>query len=101
MAKNIRVSDTLYALAQAEANAHDRSIAQQIEHWAKLGFALAHQSDARSLAIEAARQRTFALDRMAVEAGQAKAGDFDFLGDEFVAGATFAFPAEYRRTAKR
>ena len=37
----------------------------------------------------------------AVEAGQAKAGDFDFLGDAFVAGATFAFPTEYRRTAKR
>ena len=100
MAKNIRISDGLYALAQAEAKVHDRSIAQQIEHWAKLGFAMVQQSDARGMAVEAAKHKTFALDRMAVEAGQAQPGDFDFLSDAFVKGATFDFPAEFTRTAK-
>ncbi len=32
MAKNVRVSDSHYALAQAEARLQDRSIAQQLEH---------------------------------------------------------------------
>ncbi len=114
MAKNIRISEGLYALAQAEAKVHDRSIAQQIEHWAKLGFAMAQQiehwaklgfamaqqSDARGMAVEAAKRKSFALDRMAIESGQAQPGDFDFLGDAFVKGATFHFPVEFTRTAK-
>ena len=40
MAQSIRISDELYALAQAEAKLMDRSLAQQLEHWAKLGLAL-------------------------------------------------------------
>lgn len=37
MAKNVRISDELYALAQVESRLQDRSIAQQLEHWAKRG----------------------------------------------------------------
>jgi ParD-like antitoxin of type II bacterial toxin-antitoxin system len=37
MAKGIRVSDDLYMLALAESRLMNRSLAQQLEHWAKLG----------------------------------------------------------------
>ena len=38
--KSIRISDDAYAMAQQEAAVMSRSIAQQLEHWAKLGAAL-------------------------------------------------------------
>ena len=38
--KSIRISDDAYALAQQEAALMSRSIAQQLEHWARLGAAL-------------------------------------------------------------
>jgi hypothetical protein len=40
MAKSIRVSDRLYALAEATSLRLHRSLAQQVEHWAELGRAL-------------------------------------------------------------
>lgn len=40
MAKNIRISDSLYRLALRQAQLQERSIAQQIEYWAKLGMAV-------------------------------------------------------------
>ncbi len=40
MAKSIRVSDQLYALADAASQHMHRSLAQQVEHWAQLGRAL-------------------------------------------------------------
>jgi len=55
MAKGIRVSDDLYALALAESRLMTRSLAQQLEHWAKLGRAFeasgASLDDQRSAAI--------------------------------------------------
>jgi hypothetical protein len=38
--KSIRIADEVYSLAQQEAAVMSRSIAQQLEHWAKLGAAL-------------------------------------------------------------
>ncbi|RTQ32934.1 hypothetical protein EJP69_19740 [Variovorax gossypii] len=40
MAQSIRVSDELYSLAQSTGQALGRPIAQQMEHWARLGAAL-------------------------------------------------------------
>jgi hypothetical protein len=40
MAKSIRISDQLYALAEATSQRLHRSLAQQVEHWAELGRAL-------------------------------------------------------------
>jgi len=40
MAQSIRVSDELYQLAQQTAAKMERSLAQQIEYWARLGLAL-------------------------------------------------------------
>jgi hypothetical protein len=38
--KSIRISDEWYAQVQQEAALMSRSIAQQIEHWARIGAAL-------------------------------------------------------------
>jgi hypothetical protein len=40
MAQSIRISDELYSLAQSTGTALGRPIAQQMEHWARLGAAL-------------------------------------------------------------
>ncbi len=40
MAQSIRISDELYDMAQNAAAALERSLAQQIEYWARLGLAL-------------------------------------------------------------
>ena len=40
MAKSIRVSDGLYAQAEATSRKVHRSLAQQVEHWAELGRAV-------------------------------------------------------------
>ncbi|WP_339093716.1 TA system antitoxin ParD family protein [Variovorax paradoxus] len=40
MAQSIRISDELYSLAQSTGSALGRPIAQQMEHWARLGAAL-------------------------------------------------------------
>lgn len=40
MAQSIRISDELYRLAQSTGQALGRPIAQQMEHWARLGAAL-------------------------------------------------------------
>lgn len=40
MSQTIRISDSLHALAQREAELMSRTVAQQLEHWARLGLAL-------------------------------------------------------------
>lgn len=40
MAKSIRISDELYDIALHAGEAMDRSLAQQMEHWARMGAAL-------------------------------------------------------------
>lgn len=40
MARSIRISDDLYDMAQSASQALGRSLAQQMEYWARLGAAL-------------------------------------------------------------
>lgn len=97
MAKNVRISDALYLLAQAEAQIQDRSIAQQLEHWAKLGLAAA-STEARREALEATLAQTRALDALDVKSGKVKASHFHFMSNDMVKKTTPAFPARYRRS---
>lgn len=46
MAKSIRISDELYELALREAALMERSLAQQVEHWVKLGVGMEHAKGA-------------------------------------------------------
>ena len=72
MAKSIRVSDTLYQLANsASASAH-RSLAQQVEYWAALGRAV------ESAGVTTAQvQRVIEGDLRARERALLKLGMFD------------------------
>ena len=38
--RSVRISDDLFELARGESAAMSRSIAQQLEHWARIGVAL-------------------------------------------------------------
>lgn len=40
MAKSVRISDELYALVEATSAELTRSLAQQLEHWARIGAAV-------------------------------------------------------------
>jgi len=52
MAKSVRISDDLYALAQTTSQALGRSTAQQMEYWARLGAALDAAGISTTWAIE-------------------------------------------------
>jgi len=96
MAKNVRISDEMYALAQLEARLQDRSIAQQLEHWAKLGLANA-RSDAAG-ALEAAIEMTRRLDGLDVRSGRRKQGYFHLIPQSVARSSKPAFPAKYQKS---
>lgn len=75
MAKNVRISDDLYALASWEAQLQDRSIAQQLEHWAKRGIAAAGFVDPTDAAIA----MTERLDALEVQSGQRSSASLHFI----------------------
>jgi hypothetical protein len=94
MAKNIRISDTLYALAQAEARLQQRSLAQQVEFWAKLGMA-AEGSVGRVGAAEAQREATRRKDALDVVEGRRDASYLHFLPSSMVRDSKPRFSDDY------
>lgn len=99
MARNVRISDALYALAQAEAALQERSIAQQIEYWAKLGLATAPVRRAEAAnTVQAASAMTRRLDRLDVVEGRRRAEDLHFVHRSLAARCQPRFPAEYRKS---
>jgi hypothetical protein len=94
MAKNVRISDELYALAQWEAGLQDRSIAQQLEHWAKRGIAATGTVDATQAAIALTRK----LDALEVERGGRDAESLHFIPRSMAKRSKPAFPSGYRRS---
>ena len=93
MAKNVRISDDLYALAAWEAQLQDRSIAQQLEHWAKRGIAAAGLVDSTGAAI-AMTQR---LDAFEVETGQRSGTSLHFIPRSLVKRSRVHFPRTYQK----
>lgn len=94
MAKGIRVSDDLYELALAESRLMTRSLAQQLEHWAKLGKAFeeagASLDDVRSAAV-AYRHSRIAQD---VEEGRRSASSLLVIPKALVKRAKLSFPPD-------
>jgi hypothetical protein len=95
MAKNIRISDELYALAQLEAVLQDRSIAQQIEHWAKRGMS-GDVGTAHSAAVAAAMTRR--LDALDVRSGERQADSLHFVPSDLARKSKPIFPSTYRKS---
>lgn len=101
MAKNVRISDELYALAQLEARLQDRSIAQQLEHWAKRGLAAAQSMDRSGIAIsalDAAAAMTRKLDALDVQSGKRSADAVHFISRSVARQSKPRFPAKYRKS---
>jgi hypothetical protein len=87
MAKNIRISDSLYEQALAESRLQHRSLAQQVEFWAKLGMA-AERSGTAVTAVDANVESTRRQDILEVTSGRRRA---DF---------TYAIPRSVARRSK-
>jgi hypothetical protein len=81
MAKNIRVSDSLYEQALADAHLQHRSLAQQVEFWARLGMAAERKgADAGGVtALEASLEATRRQDILDVAAGRRTADSLYFI----------------------
>lgn len=95
MAKNIRISDELYALARLEARLQDRSIAQQVEHWAKRGMADSRDPVESASAAAAMTRRLDALD---VRGSQRQADTLHFIPSDLAQASRPVFPSTYRKS---
>jgi hypothetical protein len=95
MARNIRTSDELYALAQYEARLQHRSLAQQIEHWAKLGMAAERKAGERVDVVQANGEATRRLDARDVQEGRRAADYTHFLPRSFVRRTRPRFHDDY------
>jgi hypothetical protein len=97
MAKNVRISDELYLLALLESKLQDRSIAQQLEHWIKLGLS-ASRSPSRSNVVDAAIAITRGLDTQDVLEGKRSADYLHFIPRSIARRAKPVFPTKYRKS---
>jgi len=74
MAKNVRVSDSLYDQALAESRLQHRSLAQQIEFWARLGMAAERKGLGEGVtAVDASLEATRRQDILEVAQGKRRA----------------------------
>lgn len=93
MAKSIRISDELYELATHEAALMHRSLAQQIEHWVKLGVGVERAAGAtvNDVRVAALRYR-HACDEAAVRSGRRTAASLHAIPAKIAKGAKAEFP---------
>jgi hypothetical protein len=101
MAKNVRISDALYALAQSESRLQDRSIAQQLEHWAKRGLAVAEGADLAQGSVsvlDAAVAMTRRLDTLDVLSGKRSADASHFISRAVARQSKPVFPRAYQKS---
>jgi hypothetical protein len=102
MAKGVRISDNLYRLAQLEAVLENRSIAQQIEYWAKRGMGSARAVSGEradyGASVDAALEATRRLDILDVECGARKAEDLHFVPAAVARESVVIGPRKYRKS---
>lgn len=93
MAKSVRITDELYALALQEAALMERSLAQQIEHWVKLGVGVGGSSGATVDDVRAAALRyRHVRDEAAVRSGRKSAESLYVIPPSLISTATIEFP---------
>lgn len=93
MAKSIRVSDDLYALAATEATLMHRSLAQQVEHWAAIGQVTEARGDA-SAVLSAAVAHLRARDHERVRRGRVSVDQLAILSKARARSAKAVFPED-------
>ncbi len=93
MAKSIRITDELYEFALQEAALMQRSLAQQIEHWVKLGVGVEHATGASVEDVRAAALRyRHVRDEAAVRSGRRAASSLHAIPASLVRSARVEFP---------
>lgn len=99
MGMPVKLSDDLVRAARAQAEATDRSITSQIEHWAKLGraveIALPH-GDALALKADPEASSRFARVRAVLERVAAQPGNRDTVLAELAASGHPLYEADPR-----
>ena len=98
MAKNVRISDGLYGLAQLESRLQDRSIAQQLEHWVKRGIAADSAIQGGASALDAAVAMTRKLDALDVLTGRRSADALHFIPRSVARRSKPVFPDKYQKS---
>jgi len=102
MAKSIRISDELYDLALQEAALMQRSLAQQIEHWVKLGVGVERGTDATVEAVrQAALSYRLAVDEAAVRAGRKPPESLHTIPRSLIASTKAVFPRDAFATRRK
>jgi hypothetical protein len=93
MAKSVRITDELYDLATQEAALMERSLAQQVEHWVKLGIGVERSSGATvdEVRVAALRYR-HVRDEAAVRSGKKPASSLHVIPESLIRGAKLEFP---------
>src|SRR5215208_4927193 len=93
MPKSIRITDELYELATLEAELMQRSLAQQIEHWVKLGVGVERSSGATVENVRSAALRyRHVLDEASVISGRRPAATLHAIPPSIAKGAKVKFP---------
>lgn len=93
MAKSIRITDELYELATQEAALMHRSLAQQVEHWVKLGIGVEHAAGATLDDVRAAALRyRHVRDEVAVQSGKRTASSLHAIPAAMARNAQVEFP---------
>lgn len=101
MAKNVRISDALYSLAQLESRLENRSIAQQLEYWAKLGMVSGKAGATTGGATSSSRaavEATRRLDALDVQMGSRQADYFHFIPRSVARKSKLKFPTTFRKS---
>jgi hypothetical protein len=102
MAKSIRITDELYELATQEAALMHRSLAQQIEHWVKLGVGVEHANGATVDDVRAAALRyRQARDEAAVRSGRKKASSLHVIPASLIKNARIDSPRAVFSTGRK
>jgi hypothetical protein len=101
MAKSVRISDDIYELASQEAALMHRSLAQQLEHWMKLGMSVEHSQatvdEVRAVAANFKRARA----EKDVLRGRRSARSLHVIPASVVRAAKVEFPADAFATKRR
>lgn len=75
MAQSVRITDEIYQEARTAASLLDRSVAQQIEHWIRLGRSIDEVSALESAEIQIKLSAQFARDIRRVRSGEISSRD--------------------------
>ncbi len=99
MAKSIRVSDRLYALAEATSQHVHRSLAQQVEHWAELGRALEVAGVTTAQVLDILSGNLRARERLMLKLGLAEQENMYLFPVSLAQQTKVWFPELHKKTA--